>query len=347
MRLLELAQDFGLNLKKNSSCKGGEYHSACPNCREGVDRFIVWPALNRYWCRRCDVSGDAIQFCRNFLGMSFKEACYKTNEANRIVKDYEHYRFVQENFITAAEPTEEWQNKAKAFVEWSYKKLSQSSIVIEALLKRGLNEMTINKFKLGYCANDFYRDRENWGLPREVKENGKEKRLWLPHGLVIPTMSLRNQVFKLKIRRQQWHEGDHSPKYVEISGSMQSPSIYGTNEHKVTIVVESELDAMLIQQEASDICFCIATGGVSKKPDLRCDRLLKETKLILWCLDNDEAGKNAAFWWRNAYRHLKFWPIPIGKSPGNAFVDHGINLREWILKGIKFYSQFKDHFEAK
>ena len=43
MTLLELAQNLGLDLKKTSHTKGGEYHSACPGCGEGVDRFVIWP----------------------------------------------------------------------------------------------------------------------------------------------------------------------------------------------------------------------------------------------------------------------------------------------------------------
>ena len=35
------------------------------------------------------------------------------------------------------------------------------------------------------------------------------------------------------------------------------------------IIVESELDAILIQQEASDLVCSIPLGGVSKKPDAK------------------------------------------------------------------------------
>lgn len=79
MRLLELAQDFGLDPKKTSNTKGGEYHTACPSCGEGNDRFIIWPQLDRYWCRRCDAKGDAIQFARDFMSLSFGEACQRVN----------------------------------------------------------------------------------------------------------------------------------------------------------------------------------------------------------------------------------------------------------------------------
>lgn len=347
MALLELAEELGLDFKKTSSSGGGEYHSACPACCDGKDRFVVWPQLNRYWCRRCEVSGDGIQFCRDFMGMSFRDACERLNDFSHLRIDRKSDHSKREKFVIVTEPPKAWQDKALAFVEWAQKQLKRSSNAMETLLQRGLNESTINHFKLG-CVDsstnahkDLYTPREDWGLPREHKEDGKIRMLWLPTGLLIPTISNSGSILKLKVRRQQWQKEDTLPKYVEISGSMQCPSVFGVTELGVVVVVESELDALLIHQNTKDLCFCIALGGVTKKPDLKCDQMLRETELILWCLDNDEAGKNAAFWWRKTYPHLKFWPAPVGKSPGDAFKNHGVNLRDWILKGIEHHSNPK------
>lgn len=346
MRLLELAQDLGLDLKKTSNCKGGEYHSACPSCGEGVDRFVIWPELNRYWCRRCDASGDAIQFCRDFMSMSFREACHKIKDSSFLHSQCQLKRPVQERLSIAQEPPKAWQDKAMVFVEWAHTQLERSPLAMRELNQRGFHDRTISQFKLGYAKNsaslgssDFFRERSEWGLPSEYKENSKAKKLWLPSGLVIPTLADDGYVHKLKVRRQDWHPRDPLPKYVEISGSKVCPSIYGNATSKFFVVLESELDAMLLQQEAKDICCCVALGGATKKPDFYTDNLLRKSTLILWCLDNDEAGKKAAFWWREMYPCLRFWPVPIGKSPGDAFKDHGVNLRDWILKGVDFYSK--------
>src|SRR5690242_16295494 len=74
MDLLELAEKVFLIPKRTSTTNGGEYHSACPRCQAGEDRFIIWPNIDRYWCRQCKITGDGIQFCRDFLAMSFHEA---------------------------------------------------------------------------------------------------------------------------------------------------------------------------------------------------------------------------------------------------------------------------------
>ena len=58
---------------------GPEFSGACPGCG-GEDRFRAWPEHSsgaiggRYYCRRCDATGDGIDFLRRFQGMDFKEA---------------------------------------------------------------------------------------------------------------------------------------------------------------------------------------------------------------------------------------------------------------------------------
>lgn len=57
-----------------------EYHGPCPWCG-GHDRFVVFANEDRYWCRGgekggagCGKKGDAIQYLRDYKGMSFQEA---------------------------------------------------------------------------------------------------------------------------------------------------------------------------------------------------------------------------------------------------------------------------------
>lgn len=219
---------------------------------------------------------------------------------------------------------------------------------MDYLRQRGFHDQTIAQSKLGYSINptsystrDFFRERAEWGLINEYKENGHAKKLWLPSGIVIPTMSNDGCITKLKIRRQEWSPKDPLPKYVEIAGSMTCPSVFGDPASKAIIILESELDAILIQQEAKDICCSIALGGSTKRPDFQTDRLLRNSSLILWSLDNDEAGRKAALWWRVTYPHLIFWPAPAGKSPGDALKDHNVNLRDWLSTGIECSTEAK------
>lgn len=67
-------------LKLAASTNGGEYAGPCPFCQEGEDRFRVWPqhpdhgGKGRFWCRVCDLSGDAGDFLKYRDGLESDRA---------------------------------------------------------------------------------------------------------------------------------------------------------------------------------------------------------------------------------------------------------------------------------
>jgi len=335
MDLIELAKEAGLNLTRT----GASYSSSCPDCG-GKDRFIVWPS-NKYWCRQCGKQGDAIQFCRDFLGMSYVEACKKLNleKKNYSLLTPSKPRKLQ----IAQEPPSIWQEKALSFTNWAHLNLMNIPQYLSMLEDRMLSVETIKKYRLGLCINDkgyrskdFFLHRSYWGFSEEFKTNGKIKKLWLPYGLVIPSFELWGQIVKLKIRRLEWHTNDKLPKYVEIIGSMQKPSFFGCDTHLPAVLVESEFDAILIQQEACDLCNSIALGGAGKRADAASHEFLRNVPLILFALDFDETGKKQYGFWRQSYSNLRAWPVPLTKSPGDAF-KNGVSIRQWIIDGISQY----------
>jgi DNA primase len=204
--------------------------------------------------------------------------------------------------------------------------------VISQLEQRGLTIEVIKRFRLGWNPKNLFDQRARWGLAPETKENGLPKRQWLPKGIVIPSFQ-NSHPTKIKIRRSDWVNEDALPKYVEVSGSTQSPSVYGDSSRPV-IIVESELDAILIQQEASDLVCSVALGGVSKKPDVELHEQLKRAPLILLSLDFDDPGKARYSFWMRQYLNLRPWPAPYFKSPGDALEKSHINMLSWVKGGL-------------
>jgi hypothetical protein len=51
-----------------------ESHGPCWRCG-GTDRFVVFHATGRGWCRQCGWTGDAIQLLRDRDGLTFRAAC--------------------------------------------------------------------------------------------------------------------------------------------------------------------------------------------------------------------------------------------------------------------------------
>jgi hypothetical protein len=138
----------------------------------------------------------------------------------------------------------------------------------------------------------------------------------------------------VKIRRSDWKEGEKLPKYVEVCGSKQCLSVFGDTSLASGIVLESELDGLLIQQEAADSVFCVSLGGSTKPIDLHTDKLLKNTSKLIFCPDFDAAGATAWVKWRKMFPVMKRVLTPDAKSVGDYFVAGG-NLREWIGSNIQ------------
>ena len=336
MILLELAHEVGLQPKWAASTEGGEYKSSCPLCG-GKDRFSIQPnkqmknCLGRYYCRQCDSGGDAIKFAREFLGLSFPDALSRTNATlpsndNPFVFITKEEKIFSPTPITI--PENQWTKKASRFTEWAHQNIWHQPTVLKWLQCRGLPEKAIRRYKIGWCPQDIWRMRDDWGI---AQHNEADKKIWLPQGIVIPTLNKNSDVIRLKIRRTHWKEGDALGKYIAISGSMNGLNIIGDTRHKLMVVVESELDAYAIHHALGDIVFVIAVGNNMRNPDGATDYHAANHPHLLICHDNDEAGKQMLDKWKKLYTHAKAYPTPLGKDIGEA-IGQGLDIRKWILK---------------
>ena len=274
--------------------------------------------------------------------MSYVDACKKFHMDMKFSRPQVNLKDLS-NFKIANIPPKLWQKHASSFAIWCHRLIFSYPDHLLKLFERGLNHSTIIKSSLGLCLDPtkmkpsgFLREKSAWGLSEQSKEGLKTKKLWLPYGLVIPYFGSDKLVLKLKIRRLDWFDNDKLPKYVEIAGSIQQPSWFGSQDRLPVVIVEAEFDALLIQQEAGDLCSVLALGGAKKKPDFDTNQRLHKRPLLLYALDFDDAGKEQFLFWRKTYSHLRAWPTPTEKSPGDAF-KKGINLRQWIIDGISQY----------
>lgn len=348
MNILDLTRKY-YDPRKVSSRKGGEYHSACPGCGDGgkgkkSDRFCVWPEENdgqgAYWCRQCGKGGDAIQFLRDFEGLGYKEACAQLGIETKEFRPYLGPRVKKKRSVEEWKPDPEkgpppelWREKAGALVEWAHMNLMR----IEAdegpkkmLIERGINEHAMKSGRLGWNpgkdGKDLFRPRESWGLATEIKDNEQKKRLWIPRGIVIP-MIRDGEVWRIRIRREK-----DDPRYYVIPGSNMECMVRWEG-HRAYVIVESELDAHLLANEAEDLAAPIPLGNASRKPDARTWRSLQKSAVILNALDYDAAGRDQSEWWERNLPQCKRWPVPVGKDPGEAY-QAGVDLREWITAGL-------------
>lgn len=317
-----------------ANTNGGEYAGPCPMCG-GEDRFRAWPNEGdngRWWCRGCGQSGDCIEYLTRCRNMSYRDAFkfmgVDLGETRRARRPYQ----ISKEWIPRemGTPNGMWQKKALEFVYWSRAQLHDAHVDTRhwLFLQRGLKWATIVNALLGWNPEDSFFDRESWGLPQKIKENGTPAKLWLPRGLVIPCFS-DNGIERLRVRRP---EPNAAPRYIFIPGGSSAPMVLGNSEY--CVVVESELDGLLLHQEAGDLVTAIAIGNAQTRPDRKATDILQAAKKILVSLDDDEAGaKNAWEWWLTNFPNAVRLPPVDGKDPTEMHLSH-VDLKSWIEIGI-------------
>lgn len=329
-------------LKLAAQTKGGEYVGPCPGCG-GRDRFHVWPADKggdgSYWCRGCGSAGDGIQFLMDFEGRGYREACailgIDAPDGGAVPQRTSPRRREQPAFAPKAyaNPADAWAERAAKLVTESQDRLAGNASAVKWLASRGIDMATAERFRLGWIDENIFRPRAAWGLDDILKPNGKKKMLFIPRGILIPSLS-GESVFRLRVRRPKAdiNDAQNQKKYYVVPGSAPMALVAGADA-KAFVIVETELDAMMLHGHAGDMIGAVAMGSSSTKPDERCHAMLAKAACILVALDFDKAGRDAWIWWRDTYPDAERWPVPDGKDPGEAF-ERGVDMRAWLLAGL-------------
>lgn len=357
--ILELLSQKGLKYTRShrDPKRGTVYYSPCPKCG-GDDRFLAFPDQGEggtWSCRGCDKGGDLITFLRHFDGLSFAEACERLGlEKGRTYRGLPQAprpvrQPAQEAFTGAPKdlPPALWAEKADKFISEAQIALFTSPAGEAALVwleRRGIEPAEADACRLGYLPEPRFRARSGWGLPdlEFVWDESRVKgtKFYIPRGLVIPTFRVGTPV-ALRIRRAKADLRDpkRSSKYFAVAGSAAVPFVALshksiTDNPRVWVVVESQLDAIMIAERARRLPIgAMAMLSDTGKPCPQTHALLAASDRILVALDYDPAGKKGADWWLKTYRQAVRWPALEGKDPGEYFALGG-NIHEWINDGL-------------
>jgi DNA polymerase-1 len=120
-----------------------------------------------------------------------------------------------------------------------------------------------------------------------------------------------------------------------LAGSNSSVMVLGSGRYH--IVVESELDGILLAQEAGGLVTVVVLGSAQNRPDTLIMEQLVNSDLVLVALDNDKAGVESSYkWWMKTVPNAKRWAVLDGKDPGES-CQNGVNIRDWVEAGILYY----------
>ncbi|MDD3119984.1 MAG: DNA primase [Candidatus Gracilibacteria bacterium] len=292
LNIVEVVSRY-LQLKK----AGTNYKCNCPFHSEKTPSFVVSPTKNIAYCFGCHKGGGPIKFISEIERIPFKEAVHKAAQIAGIELKTDYYKEIGEN----TGDIYDIYKIAENFYHEEIKKPEHKD-KLEYLLKRGLSNETINKFKLGYAPqNDhLYKNLINKGFKeKDIMESG----VFVARGkdkfngrIVFPIANYMGNVVAFTGRVL-----DNSlPKYLNSPASKifdKSSTLFGLHLAKqeiskkdFVIIVEGQMDTIALHQAGFTNTIAISGTALTKEQIKLLKRL---TANIYLCLDNDNAGIDA------------------------------------------------------
>ena len=344
--------DARVKLKK----KGKNYGACCPFHNEKTPSFSVSQEKQFYHCFGCGVHGNAIDFIMEFERLEFVEAIEEL--ASFLGLDVPREQRSGEISTAPRANTEQKRNLYDLMggISQFYRsqlKIAANKPAIEYLKNRGLSGEIVQKFGIGYVADEWDLVRKNFGQQKEAQdmlvtggmliENDKGNRYDRFRGRVMfPIRDRRGRVIGFGGRVLE----DGTPKYLnspETPIFHKGKELYGLyevlqayREPPQVLVVEGYMDVVALAQYGVD--YSVASLGTSTTGD-HIQMLFRQTSTVVCCYDGDRAGKEAA--WRaleNALEYLKtgntlkFLFLPDGEDPDSYIREHGKAAFEQLVQ---------------
>jgi DNA primase len=344
--------DARVKLKK----KGKNYGACCPFHNEKTPSFSVSQEKQFYHCFGCGVHGNAIDFIMEFERLDFVEAIEEL--ASFLGLDVPREQRSGEISTAPRANSEQKRNLYDLMggISNFYRsqlKISANKPAIDYLKNRGLSGEIVQKFGIGYVADEWDLVRKNFGQQKEAQdmlvtggmliENDKGNRYDRFRGRVMfPIRDRRGRVIGFGGRVLE----DGTPKYLnspETPIFHKGKELYGLyevlqayREPPQILVVEGYMDVVALAQYGVD--YSVASLGTSTTGD-HVQMLFRQTSTVVCCYDGDRAGKEAA--WRaleNALEYLKtgntlkFLFLPDGEDPDSYIRENGQESFEQLVQ---------------
>ncbi len=307
----------GMGIEIVSNGKG--YHLREHDSLKLFQQDGIW--LYKWWSQGGEV-GDGIQYLQRHCAMSFPEAV--ATLSGPIISENSTPQHVGRHDSHCPESkkkpaqwkTKSWQTESEKLIRVAQAHLfgpNGKERVSYLVHKRGLHIDTIRQHQLGW-------------LPARGQ---------MPSKLLIPSYDSQGNLIRIRFRIDNPAPGQE--RYRISRGSNPNlPYPFGVSSHKPVTIVESELDAILIAQEAGDHVGVLAMGTTGAKLSPAMTRYLTDRiPIILISLDNDQSGKEKTTKLMNQLPNAIDWPVPekYGKDPGEAWKR--MNLRAWVDAGLR------------
>jgi DNA primase len=344
--IVDFISDY-VQLKK----AGQNYKGLCPFHPDKVPSFMVSPSKQIFHCFGCGSGGDVISFLMKHDNLSF-------NEAKRYIAKKAGIQLTEpQRNIYASENREKMFTIQREALRFFKGHLKSSDRPREYLTKRGIDDVSVSRFNIGYAPNEQaallkhlrskgYTDSliKNAGL---VVTNGKGYKDTFRGRIIFPICNMRGDTIAFGGRVIH----DAMPKYLnspETEIFKKGDNLFAINLAKdeirkkgYALVVEGYLDAIIchqygFQNTVSPLGTALTIGQLKKLKVL--------TEKVVVVFDGDEAGIAAA---KRSLSILsgcdvraKILLLPQGEDPDSYLRREGKRAFQKMLAGTMSMIEF-------
>ncbi len=330
---LDVEQVIGAYVKLEKA--GGNYKGRCPFHNEKSPSFFVSPGRGTYYCFGCGAKGDIFTFVQEFEGLDFVGALKMLAEKAGVTLE----EYAPKKSATGESLHDALESATKYFEQ----NLKDKKEAIAYLKKRGLNDETIAKWRLGYALPQWRH------LSSSLKAQGISNDSLLATGLIKKSDTAREDgfydVFRGRIvfpifdssgkviafSGRIFDDAPDAPKYLnspETALFFKSETLYGLNHAKMSIrkkdfsmLVEGQMDLLMCHQAGFDNAVASSGTAFTEGHLLRLKRL---SNRILFVFDGDSAGFAAALKSATLAMSLglevKLSALPEGEDPADLIL---------------------------
>ena len=355
---LDIVEVIGSYIKLQKA--GANYKALCPFHSEKTPSFFVSPSRQIWHCFGCSRGGDIFRFVMEIEGVEFGDALRIL--AQRAGVELKPRSPQWQKFKTERQRLYEICELSTKFFEKQLAGSQNGKRAKAYLLKRGISEESIKKWRLGWAPNQW-RALVDFLLSRGYKKGEivragvaieKENTVYdrFRGRIIFPIFDLNSQVIGFSGR--EFLDLGQKAKYINTPNTLlydKSRALYGLDKAKMEIrkrdyciLVEGNVDLIMASQAGDENT--VATCGTALTPyQLRV--LKRYSNNLLVAFDMDIAGEAATKRGIELAQSLGFdirvVRLPYGKDPAEIILD---NKKDWKAAIEGAVSIFDFYFDS-
>jgi DNA primase len=327
----------------NLSKTGQNYRALCPFHPEKTPSFFVSPSKQIFHCFGCGKGGDVLSFLMEYEKLSFIEAL-------SILATKAGIEFQINKSSTYSISKDKLYRIYEIATEIYSKKLSESQIAQKYLTERGINQESIEIFKIGYAPEEkdfLYQQLKKLGLDEKIiKTSGLVSNFmdFFRNRIIIPIHDLTGRIVAFGGRLIE--QESTLPKYINSKDTpifKKGNSIFGLWQAKqyirqkgYAILMEGYLDVILSHQYGFKNS--VAPLGTALTQE-QLNKLKNFTNKVVIVFDSDEAGIQATEKILQTLFHkgfiVKIARLPDRQDPASILQRYGEKtFKNFIAKAI-------------